>query len=45
MKQLPMEVLDATGWKRFDNFDRLFWNMNTPANYKEAVRLGKAEHP
>ena len=45
MKQLPMEVLDAAEWKRFDNFDRLFWNMNTPADYEEAIRLMKAEHP
>lgn len=45
MKQLPMEVLDAADWKRFDNFDRLFWNMNTPADYEEAIRLLKAERP
>ncbi len=45
MKQLPMEVLDAADWKRFDNFDRLFWNMNTPTDYEEAIRLPKAERP
>jgi molybdenum cofactor guanylyltransferase len=45
MKQLPMEVLDAADWKRFDNFDRLFWNMNTPADYDEAMRMMKAERP
>jgi len=45
MKQLPMEVLDAADWKRFDNFDRLFWNMNTPADYDEAIRMLKAERP
>jgi molybdopterin-guanine dinucleotide biosynthesis protein A len=45
MKQLPMEVLDAADWKRFDNFDRLFWNMNTPADYEEAIRMMKAERP
>ena len=45
MKQLPMEVLDAADWKRFDNFDRLFWNMNTPADYEEATRLMSAERP
>jgi molybdenum cofactor guanylyltransferase len=45
MKQLPMEVLDAADWKRFDNFDRLFWNMNTPADYQEAIRMPKAERP
>jgi molybdenum cofactor guanylyltransferase len=43
MKQLPMEVLDAADWKRFDNFDRLFWNMNTPADYEEAIRMMNAE--
>ena len=43
MKQLPMEVLDAADGKRFDNFDRLFWNMNTPADYEEAIRMLKAE--
>jgi molybdenum cofactor guanylyltransferase len=45
MKQLSMEVLDAADWKRFDNFDRLFWNMNTPADHQEAIRSLKAERP
>ena len=45
MKQLSMEVLDAADWKRFDNFDRLFWNMNTPADYDEAIRMMEAERP
>lgn len=45
VKQLPMEVLDAADWKRFDNFDRLFWNMNTPADYEEALRMLKTERP
>jgi molybdopterin-guanine dinucleotide biosynthesis protein A len=45
MKQLPTEVLDAADWKRFDNFDRLFWNMNTPADYEDAFRMLKAERP
>ncbi|HXM13962.1 MAG TPA: molybdenum cofactor guanylyltransferase [Candidatus Eremiobacteraceae bacterium] len=43
MKQMSMEVLDAADWKRFDNFDRLFWNMNTPADHQEAIRILKAE--
>jgi molybdenum cofactor guanylyltransferase len=43
MKQLSMEVLDAADWKRFDNFDRLFWNMNTPTDYQEAIRMLKVE--
>jgi molybdopterin-guanine dinucleotide biosynthesis protein A len=45
MRQLPMELLDATDWKRFDKSDRLFWNMNTPADYEEAIRLLRAERP
>ena len=45
MKQLSMEVLDAADWKRFDKFDRLFWNMNTPADYEEAIRMLKTERP
>jgi molybdenum cofactor guanylyltransferase len=45
MKQLSMEVLDAADWKRFDNFDRLFWNMNTPADYQEAIHMLKEERP
>jgi molybdenum cofactor guanylyltransferase len=45
MKHVSMEVLDAADWKRFDNFDRLFWNMNTPADYEEAIRLLKVERP
>jgi molybdopterin-guanine dinucleotide biosynthesis protein A len=44
MQNISMEVLDATDWKRFDNNDRLFWNMNRPADYEEAIRM-KAERP
>jgi FdhD protein len=43
MKQLRMEVLDVTRWKRFDSAGRLFWNMNTPADYEEARRILEAE--
>jgi molybdenum cofactor guanylyltransferase len=43
MKHLRMEVLDETQWKRFDSAGRLFWNMNTPADYEEARRLVEAE--
>jgi len=39
MKQLPMEVLDESLWKRFDSDNRLFSNMNTPADYEEARRV------
>jgi molybdenum cofactor guanylyltransferase len=42
MKQLPMEVLDESAWKRFDKDNRLFWNMNTPADYEEARRILEA---
>jgi molybdenum cofactor guanylyltransferase len=43
MKQLPMEVLDERGWKRFDSDNRLFWNMNTPEDYEEARRVLELE--
>jgi len=39
MKRVPMEVLDEPAWKRFDTEGRLFWNMNTPADYEEARRV------
>jgi molybdenum cofactor guanylyltransferase len=42
MKRLPMEVLDGRAWKRFDSDNRLFWNMNTPADYEEARRILEA---
>jgi molybdenum cofactor guanylyltransferase len=42
MKRLPVEVLDESIWKRFDNKNRLFWNMNTPADYEEARRILEA---
>jgi molybdenum cofactor guanylyltransferase len=45
MKQLPMEVLDESVWKRFDNNNRLFWNMNTPADYEQARRILEAPEP
>ena len=38
MKHVSMEVLDEADWKRFDTDGRLFWNMNTPADYEEARR-------
>jgi molybdopterin-guanine dinucleotide biosynthesis protein A len=44
MKRLRMEVLDETHWKRFDSAGRLFWNMNTPQDYEEAVRIWRTEH-
>ncbi len=39
MKHVPLEVLDESTWKRFDSDGRLFWNMNTPADYEEARRI------
>jgi len=40
---LRSEVLDETDWKRFDSAGRLFWNMNTAADYEEARRALEAE--
>ena len=45
MKRLPMEVLDVSVWKRFDTEGRLFWNMNTLADYEEAKRIREAPQP
>jgi molybdenum cofactor guanylyltransferase len=36
------EVLDGADWKRFDSAGRLFWNMNTAADYEEARRTLEA---
>ena len=41
---LQAEVLDGKDWKRFDSAGRLFWNMNTAADYEEARRIIEAEH-
>ena len=43
MKRLEMEVLDEADWKRFDSAGRLFWNMNTQADYEEARRILEAQ--
>src|SRR6266700_3594079 len=40
---LRAEVLDQADWKRFDSARRLFWNMNTAADYEEARRILEAE--
>jgi len=42
MKQLRMEILDETDWKRFDSAGRLFWNMNTPQDYQAALQIRRA---
>jgi len=39
MKRLLLEVLDESEWKRFDTKGRLFWNMNTAADFEEARRI------
>lgn len=43
MKLFRVKVLDEQHWKRFDNAGRLFWNMNTQADYEEAKRILEAE--
>lgn len=40
---LKAEVLDEKEWKRFDKTGRLFWNMNTPAEFEEARRILETE--
>jgi molybdopterin-guanine dinucleotide biosynthesis protein A len=40
---LRAEVLDEADWKRFDSDGRLFWNVNTAADYEEARRILEAE--
>jgi len=39
MKRASMEIVDERDWARFDKTGRLFWNMNTPAEYEEARRI------
>jgi molybdopterin-guanine dinucleotide biosynthesis protein A len=41
LKPLALEVLDEKDWKRFDSAGRLFWNMNTQADYEEAQKMLK----
>ncbi|HEX8764691.1 MAG TPA: molybdenum cofactor guanylyltransferase [Candidatus Acidoferrum sp.] len=43
MKRVSMEVVDEREWARFDKSGRLFWNMNTPAEYEEARRILESE--
>jgi len=44
LQHVTSEVLDEADWKRFDSAGRLFWNMNTPADYEEASRNFKMGH-
>jgi molybdenum cofactor guanylyltransferase len=39
LKLLNAEVLDESHWKRFDSAGKLFWNMNTLEDYREAQRI------
>jgi molybdenum cofactor guanylyltransferase len=43
LKQVKTEVLDEADWKRFDSAGRLFWNMNTAADFEEVRRVWEAE--
>ena len=43
LQHVATEVLDEADWKRFDSAGRLFWNMNTVADYEEARRTLEAE--
>jgi molybdopterin-guanine dinucleotide biosynthesis protein A len=43
MKSLKMEIVDEADWKRFDSVGRLFWNMNTAADFDEAKRILEAQ--
>jgi molybdenum cofactor guanylyltransferase len=43
MKSLEMEVVDEADWKRFDSAGRLFWNMNSVADFDEAKRILEAQ--
>jgi molybdopterin-guanine dinucleotide biosynthesis protein A len=40
---LRAEVLDEADWKRFDSAGRLFWNMNTTAEFAEVRRVWGGE--
>ena len=44
LQHVTTEVLDEAEWKRFDSAGRLFWNMNTLADYEEASRNLKMGH-
>jgi molybdopterin-guanine dinucleotide biosynthesis protein A len=44
-KHTETEILDAAHWKRFDSAGRLFWNMNTPQDYEDALKVLAEEHP
>jgi len=41
LQHVTTEVLDEADWKRFDSAGRLFWNMNTPADYEKPAGISK----
>jgi molybdopterin-guanine dinucleotide biosynthesis protein A len=43
LKCVTTEVLDESGWKRFDSAGRLFWNMNTAMDFEEVCRVWETE--
>jgi molybdenum cofactor guanylyltransferase len=43
IKRLKIKVIDETDCRRFDAAGRLFWNMNTLADYDEARRILQME--
>lgn len=43
MKRVETEVVDESDWKRFDKAGRLFWNMNTQAEYELARQILEAK--
>jgi molybdopterin-guanine dinucleotide biosynthesis protein A len=43
MKHIGLEIIAEPEWKRFDSAGRLFWNMNTLADYEEATRIRRTE--
>jgi molybdopterin-guanine dinucleotide biosynthesis protein A len=43
LMRIRTEVLDESEWKRFDTAGRLFWNMNTPADFEEIRRAWETE--
>jgi molybdopterin-guanine dinucleotide biosynthesis protein A len=45
LRNLKTEVLDGKHWKRFDTAGRLFWNINTPADFAEASRIWSEQQP
>jgi len=43
LRTVKTELLDERVWKRFDTTGRLFWNMNTAADYAEVCRVWNEE--